>query len=537
MKKYLILLASAMLAWSCGDDKNVDEPQKPEPPVTEAAISLSATEYAFAAAGGTSDEITVTSSGAWELIGDDKVFEPSAKSGENGDKVTFTVGVNPKSEERTETFQFLCDGEIAELTLTQSGGDELTIETREYAAPVKGGSIYVEVKASGAFEYTVEEGADWLTKPTAASAAAATPERAELVAAANDTGKARQATVTFTLGELSVPVVVTQAQNDVLKVAEGTDVTYNVGKPAETIAFAFEANFKPAVAASADWITVGEPVAASAEEGVAAYTLSIEVAANDGEPREGKVTIAHPENAELNLEVTIKQEGEEPLPEGAVRIPDANFRKALLKLNYIASDASEVCMLTDAGKNATEMNVSKNNLATLVGTGTEIADLTGIEAFTNLTNLSIWGNTEITRLDLSKNTKISSLNINQLTKLTYVNLGAINIAGWFSLVNLTGSELTVISSGTFGTFECNGSNIRSADFSQCTGLVNVELKGWQNLEGTIDLRNCVNPNKLILNFCPKLQKLILPASREGVMTYSPGGDVNPDLIVEYKEYK
>ncbi|WP_289730938.1 BACON domain-containing carbohydrate-binding protein [uncultured Alistipes sp.] len=527
MKKYLILLASAMLAWSCGDDKNVDEPQKPEPPVTEAAISLSATEYAFAAAGGTSDEITVTSSGAWELIGDDKVFEPSAKSGENGDKVTFTVGVNPKSEERTGTFQFLCDGEIAELTLTQSGGDELTIETREYAAPVKGGSIYVEVKASGAFEYTVEEGADWLTKPTAASAAAATPERAELVAAANDTGKARQATVTFTLGELSVPVVVTQAQNDVLKVAEGTDVTYNVGKPAETIAFAFEANFKPAVAASADWITVGEPVAASAEEGVAAYTLSIEVAANDGEPREGKVTIAHPENAELNLEVTIKQDGEEPLPEGAVRIPDANFRAKLLALGYIESDASEVCMPTQSGKDATTMDVNRSN----------ITDLTGIEAFTNLTNLSIWGNTEITRLDLSKNTKISSLNINQLTKLTYVNLGAINIAGWFSLVNLTGSELTVISSGTFGTFECNGSNIRSADFSQCTGLVNVELKGWQNLEGTIDLSNCVNLNKLILNFCPKLQKLILPASREGVMTYSPGGDVNPDLNVEYKEYK
>lgn len=520
MKKYLILLASAMLAWSCGDDKNVDEPQKPEPPVTEAAISLSATEYAFAAAGGTSDEITVTSSGAWELIGDDKVFEPSAKSGENGDKVTFTVGVNPKSEERTEVFQFLCDGEVAELTLTQSAGDELTIETKEYAAPVTGGSIFVEVKASGAFEYAIEEGADWLTKSTAE----AVPSRAELVAAANDTGKARRATVTFTLGEMSVDVVVTQAQNDVLNVAEGTELSYEVGKPAKTVSFAFEANFKPAVVASADWITVGEPVAASAEEGVAAYTLSIEVAANDGEPREGKVTIAHPENAELNLEVTIKQEGEEPLPEGAVRIPDANFRAKLLALGYIESDASEVCMPTQAGKDATTMDVNRSN----------ITDLTGIEAFTNLTNLSIWGNTEITRLDLSKNTKISSLNINQLTKLTYVNLGAINIAGWFSLVNLTGSELTVISSGTFGTFECNGSNIRSADFSQCTGLVNVELKGWQNLEGTIDLSNCVNLNKLILNFCPKLQKLILPASREGVMTYSPGGDVNPDLDVEYK---
>ncbi len=330
--------------------------------------------------------------------------------------------------------------------------------------------------------------------------------------------------MTFTLGELSVPVVVTQAQNDVLKVAEGTDVTYNVGKPAETIAFAFEANFKPAVAASADWITVGEPVAASAEEGVAAYKLSIEVAANDGEPREGKVTIAHPENAELNLEVTIKQDGEEPLPEGAVRIPDANFRAKLLALGYIESDASEVCKVLDDGTTIPMMNVSNSN----------IADLTGIEAFTNITSLVADGNTGITRLDLSHNSKITNLTLRRLTNLTYVNLGAINIAGWFELTALTSNELTVISTGTIGTFECNGSNIRKVDFSQCTGFNTVILTGWQSLEGEMDLHNCTNINKLTLNLCPKLQKLILPASRKDVMTYSPGGDVNPDLDVEYK---
>ncbi len=318
--------------------------------------------------------------------------------------------------------------------------------------------------------------------------------------------------------------MVTQAQNDVLKVAEGTDVTYNVGKPAETITFAFEANFKPAVAASADWITVGEPVAASADEGVVAYTLSIEVAANDGEPREGKVTIAHPENAELNLEVTIKQEGEEPLPEGAVRIPDANFRAKLLALGYIESDASEVCMPTQAGKDATTMDVNRSN----------ITDLTGIEAFTNITSLVADGNTGITRLDLSHNSKITNLTLRRLTNLTYVNLGAINIAGWFELTALTSNELTVISTGTIGTFECNGSNIRKVDFSQCTGFNTVILAGWQSLEGEMDLHNCTNINKLTLNLCPKLQKLILPASRKDVMTYSPGGDVNPDLNVEYK---
>lgn len=524
MKKYLILLASAVFACSCSDDKDVNDPQKPEPPVVEASISLSAAEYVFAKDGGTSDQITVTSSGEWELIGDDKVFVPSAKSGVNGDKVTFTVGENLKSEPRTETFQFLCDGEIAELTLTQSAGDELTIETREYAAPANGGSIYVEVVASGAFEYAVEEGAGWLAKPTAASAAAADPARAELVAAANDTGKARQATVTFTLGKISVPVVVKQAQNDVLEIAEGAELTYNVGKPAEQLTFSFKANFKPTVVASDDWITAGEPVAASAEEGVVDYTLSIGVAANDGAPREAKVTIAHADNAELKLEVAVKQDGEEPLPEGAVRIPDANFRAKLLELGYIESADNEVCMVLDDGAKNPTMNISKSN----------IADLTGIEAFVNITNLQVWGNTEITRLDLSKNTKITSLNVNLLSQITYLNLGAINLSGWFTFTGLTSSELTVISSGTIGTFECNGSDIRSVDFSQCTGFVNVELKGWQNLEGTIDLSNCVNMNKLILNYCPKLQKLILPASREGVMTYSPGGDVNPDLIVEYK---
>lgn len=524
MKKYLILLASAVLACSCSDDKDVDEPQKPEPPVTEAFISLSAAEYAFAKDGGTSDEITVSSSGEWELIGDDKVFVPSAKSGADGDKVTFTVDENPQSEPRTETFRFLCDGEIAELTLTQSAGDELTIETREYAAPAKGGTIVVEVKASGAFEYAVEEGADWLTKPSAASPAAAASATASLVAAANDTGKARQATVTFTLGKISVPVVVKQVQNDVLEAAEGAELTFEVGKPAETLSFSFKANFKPAVAASADWITVGEPVAASTEEGVVDYTLSIGVAANDGAPRKGTVTISHADDAELKLEVAVNQDGEVPLPEGSVRIPDANFRAKLFELGYIESADDEFCKLLDDGTTIPTMNVSKS----------DITDLTGIEAFVNITSLQVWGNTGITSLDLSKNTKITSLNINQLSKLTYVNLGSIDIAGWFSLVNLTGSELTVISSGTIGTFECNGSSIQSVDFSQCTGFVNVELKGWQNLEGTIDLSNCLNLNKLILNYCPKLQKLILPASRESVMTYSPGGEVNADLVVEYK---
>lgn len=539
MKKYLILLAAAALAWSCGDDKNVDDQPKPEPPAEEAFISLSITEYAFAQAGGTSDEITVTSSGEWELIGDDKVFVASAVSGSDGDKVTFTAEANTKSEPRTETFRFLCDGEIAELTLTQAAGDELTIETLEYAAQVKGGSIYVEVKASGAYEYTVEEGAAWLTKPTAATTAAATPSRAELVVAANDTGKSRRATVTFTLGELSVPVVVTQAQNDVLEVAEGAELTYETGKPAETVTFGFKANFKPTVTASAEWISVGEPVAASTEEGVVAYTLSIEVAANDGAPREGTVTIAHAENSEVEpLEIAVKQDGEEPLPDGAVRIPDANFRKALLKMNYIESADKEVCMLTQTGKGATEMNVSKNNLANLVGSGTEITDLTGIEAFVNLTNLQVWGNAGITRLDLSKNPKITTLNVNLLTKLTYLNLGTMSLQ-WLDVKNLVVTSLKIVYEGTMSDELGITGSMTTLDMSECTGSIKylnlanttTDPTTSNKLSGTLDLHTIKGLQKLNLNGCKSLTKVILPKDVESSIQILS----QPELVeIEYK---
>ena len=313
--------------------------------------------------------------------------------------------------------------------------------------------------------------------------------------------------------------MVTQAQNDVLKVAEGTDVTYNVGKPAETITFAFEANFKPAVAASADWITVGEPVAASADEGVVAYTLSIEVAANDGEPREGKVTIAHPENAELNLEVTIKQEGEEPLPEGAVRIPDANFRAKLLALGYIESADSEVCKVLDDGTTIPMMNVSS----------CQIADLTGIEVFTNITTLNVSSN-PLARLDLSKNPNITNLSVNNVPNLTYVDLGEMNLS-WFDPRNLQSKLLTVISRGNVKELETNGA-MTEIDLSQCYNITTVKLNGCSSLTGTVDLRNCAAIKNLGLNLCSQLEKVILPKSVEGLVNIS--GTYNENLEITYE---
>lgn len=526
MKKYLFLLATAMLACSCGDDDNtIDDPQGPvDPPAEEETLSLSASEHLFSNEEG-AFEITVTSSDDWEVIGGGNGFTVAPKEGKNGDKATVSVTANPAAESRSCDFTFICGEETALFKATQAGGEELTIATTSYTAPITGGTIRIEVQASGAYTYEVEnaEQNTWLHKPAAASPDTAS---AELVADANDTGKSRTATVIFALGDLTVPVTVSQAQNDVLQVIEGAELSLSFDmEPAGSQEFSFVANFKPNVSADASWITVTEPVAESAEEGPVTYKMTISAEANDGAPRTGKVTVSADESKGLAaIEIAVAQDGETPLPEGAVRVPDANFRAKLLEQGYIESADNEVCFLTDSGKNATTMNVKQSN----------IADLTGIEAFPNLTAVQIWGNPAITRLDLSHNTKLTALVLTQLTNLSYVDLGAINISGWLSLTTLTSTELTVISTGTIGTFECNGNNMKTVDFSRCTGFETVTMTGWPNLEGTLDLHNCKNLQKLTLNKCPKLSKLILPASREGVMTYSPGGDVNPELEISYE---
>ena len=231
------------------------------------------------------------------------------------------------------------------------------------------------------------------------------------------------------------------------------------------------------------------------------------------------MTIAHPENAELNLEVTIKQEGEEPLPEGAVRIPDANFRAKLLALGYIESADSEVCKVLDDGTTIPMMNVSS----------CQIADLTGIEVFTNITTLNVSSN-PLARLDLSKNPNITNLSVNNVPNLTYVDLGEMNLS-WFDPRNLQSKLLTVISRGNVKELETNGA-MTEIDLSQCYNITTVKLNGCSSLTGTVDLRNCAAIKNLGLNLCSQLEKVILPKSVEGLVNIS--GTYNENLEITYE---
>lgn len=163
-------------------------------------------------------------------------------------------------------------------------------------------------------------------------------------------------------------------------------------------------------------------------------------------------------------------------------------------------------MPTQAGKDATEMNVSKSN----------ISDLTGLEAFTNLTNLQVWGNTEITRLDLSKNPKITTLNVNLLTKLTYLNLGTLSLQ-WLDVKNLVVASLKVVYEGTMSDELGITGSMTTLDMSECTGSIkylNLGNTTNNNLSGILDLHMMKGLQKLNLNGCKSLTKVILPKDVE-----------------------
>ena len=87
-------------------------------------------------------------------------------------------------------------------------------------------------------------------------------------------------------------------------------------------------------------------------------------------------------------------------------IPDQNFEQALIDLGY--DNVIDGQVLTSNIDTITVLDVS----------GGVISDLTGIEDFTALTNLSCWNN-QLTSLDVSGCNALTNLNCgwNQLTSL------------------------------------------------------------------------------------------------------------------------
>jgi len=120
-------------------------------------------------------------------------------------------------------------------------------------------------------------------------------------------------------------------------------------------------------------------------------------------------------------------------------IPDPVFKQALLDHGFYTG--VEIDTNFDG-----EIQVSEAEAITsfldVNGQFIDITDLTGIEAFINITELEVWGN-QLTSLDLSQNTLLQSLGCwgNQLTNLNVSQCSALEVI-WGDYNQLTSLDLS-----------------------------------------------------------------------------------------------
>lgn len=159
-----------------------------------------------------------------------------------------------------------------------------------------------------------------------------------------------------------------------------------------------------------------------------------------------------------------------------VTIPDANFKAKLIALGVDTNSDGNI-QNTEASS-VTSLNLYQSN----------ISDLTGIESFTNLTQLNCSSNA-LTSLTLTTLTNLSTLycNSNLLATLDVSGLTAL------STIECYGNQLTSINlSGLTGLsiLKCNVNSLTSLNVSDCTALTYLDFS--QNQISTINLASNSN---------------------------------------------
>ncbi|MGC4041272.1 MAG: T9SS type A sorting domain-containing protein [Flavobacterium sp.] len=157
-----------------------------------------------------------------------------------------------------------------------------------------------------------------------------------------------------------------------------------------------------------------------------------------------------------------------------VNIPDSNFKSRLLAASTtqnIAYNAAGTRIKIDANNDGNIQQSEALLVYKLVINNRSIADLTGIENFTNLTNLQCHFN-QLTALDVTALTSLSELkcNNNRLTSLNTSGLTALTTLDC-SVNQLTSLNITSLSSLTL--LNCINNQLTSLDLNGLLNLVNL----------------------------------------------------------------
>lgn len=163
-------------------------------------------------------------------------------------------------------------------------------------------------------------------------------------------------------------------------------------------------------------------------------------------------------------------------------IPDSNFEQALINFGVDSEGTLDGQILTADAESETSLTVVNQN----------ITDLTGIDAFINLTAINVSYNAGITSLDLSNNTLLVDINTEECSSLATLNLSGLTNLQVLNLFNNDLSTLDVSGNAGLTIINVRYNNLSILDLSDAAAIISVEARN--NALTVIDMRNGNNAN-------------------------------------------
>ena len=198
-----------------------------------------------------------------------------------------------------------------------------------------------------------------------------------------------------------------------------------------------------------------------------------------------------------------------------VNIPDANFKTRLLSLSV--ADASGNYIYDVDTNDDGEIQVSEALAVTnLSVTNGSITDLTGIEAFTNVSTLSC-NNNLLTALDVSMLPNLYNFNCS-FNHLTSLNLGTLPVLYSLNCSNNQLQSLNIADLSYMVLLDCSVNQLTTLDFSNLDDI--LHLSCYFNQITTLDLSGLPSLNSLYCYYNPLIDLNIKNGKNENTLNFS-----------------
>jgi hypothetical protein len=168
-----------------------------------------------------------------------------------------------------------------------------------------------------------------------------------------------------------------------------------------------------------------------------------------------------------------------------ITIPDVNFKAYLVANTAINTNGDTEIQCTEASAYTGSILIN--------GYSNPVSDITGIEAFVNLTELTAFGNSNITNVDVSSNTALTRLSLTY-NALSNVDVSSNTVLETLELGNNVLTTINVSTNSQLTALRVGGNQLTSIDVTTNLSLLALEVNN--NQIGNIDL--AANTNLLDL---------------------------------------